>query len=124
MHTLTLHTHTHYIAYTLASDHQQRTWKTFYVALRGHILYFYAGKDSMAGMAQFKPAGGRVSVSASLCDIAYDYKKRRHVFRLQVSIHAWIVLCPPLSVPLFMLLFLSSHLFACSWRRRTAEVSI
>lgn len=37
----------------------------------------------MEGALADQPAGGRHSVKSSLCDIAYQYKKRPNVFRLQ-----------------------------------------
>eukprot|EP00056_Hartaetosiga_gracilis_P010709 m.159530 g.159530 ORF g.159530 m.159530 type:complete len:1347 (-) comp13371_c0_seq1:60-4100(-) len=62
---------------------KKRTWKEYMAALQGHVLYLYSPKDVMDGPLGHSPSGGRISVKSSLVDIAYDYKKRKHVFRLQ-----------------------------------------
>lgn len=51
--------------------------------MRGHVLYLYSDKDKMEGPLGSQPAGGRLSVKNSLCDIAHSYKKRPHVLKLQ-----------------------------------------
>ena len=83
------HTHTH--RHTQTHQHSsmnallpvQRPWREYTAALRGHVLYLYSNKDRMDGPLGHRPTGGRFSVKSALVDIAYDYKKRKNVFRLQ-----------------------------------------
>ncbi|CAM1309539.1 ARHGAP21 (predicted) [Pycnogonum litorale] len=64
-----------------ASD---RSWRLVWAVLRGHALYFYKDKkDSTTHL----PVGSSdehppINVKSCMVDIAYDYTKKKHVFRL------------------------------------------
>eukprot|EP00051_Salpingoeca_urceolata_P002860 m.53324 g.53324 ORF g.53324 m.53324 type:complete len:1345 (+) comp12373_c1_seq1:464-4498(+) len=64
--------------------HGQRQWKEYRCCLRGHMLDFFdPEEDEHAGARPTAhPSGGRVSVKHGICDIAYDYTKRKNVIRL------------------------------------------
>ncbi|CAH1789552.1 unnamed protein product [Owenia fusiformis] len=64
-----------------ASD---RSWKTFWVVLRGHLLYLYKEKREKDPNSDV-PAlydEAPINIASSMIDIAYDYTKRKNVFRL------------------------------------------
>ncbi len=59
---------------------RNRAWKSLHCVLRGHMLCFYTSSDSHTAALV-----DRISCKGSLSDIAYDYVKRKHVFRLVSS---------------------------------------
>eukprot|EP01147_Barroeca_monosierra_P004727 gene4726-6824_t len=75
----------------------KRPWKAYMGVLRGHVLELHDNKDKLD--ESFRPlpsgtltspiftlsyfSGGQLNVKSCLVDIAYDYKKRKYVFRLQ-----------------------------------------
>ncbi|XP_014665451.1 PREDICTED: uncharacterized protein LOC106807587 [Priapulus caudatus] len=61
-----------------ASD---RSWKPFYVVLRGHALYLYKDKKESA-MPPLNYDEPPISIKSAIIDIAHDYTKRKYVFRL------------------------------------------
>ncbi|XP_032222404.2 rho GTPase-activating protein 21-B [Nematostella vectensis] len=58
-----------------------RSWKPVYTVLKGHVMYFHKDKESAHhgdGFEESQP----ISIKSSIVDIAYDYTKRKNVFRM------------------------------------------
>jgi len=59
-----------------ASD---RSWKPCYAQLRGHALYLFKDRSNISPLPfEDQP----ISIKSSIIDIAYDYTKKKNVFRL------------------------------------------
>ncbi|XP_044576341.1 uncharacterized protein LOC123259705 isoform X7 [Cotesia glomerata] len=60
-----------------------RSWKQVWGVLRGPILYFYKDRHTQSPSATSdSDVGQHVDVRCSLVDVADDYTKRKHVFRV------------------------------------------
>jgi len=59
-----------------------RTWKSLYTVLRGHYLYCYKDKIELEGSSYDDEQMQILNLKGSVVDIAHDYAKRKHVFRL------------------------------------------
>ncbi|KAG1714526.1 Rho GTPase-activating protein 21 [Nymphon striatum] len=65
---------------TRASD---RSWKPVWAVLRGHALYFYKDKkDANHSPSALSEDHAPINVKSCIVDIAYDYTKKKNVFRL------------------------------------------
>ncbi|XP_034949619.1 uncharacterized protein RhoGAP19D [Chelonus insularis] len=63
-----------------------RSWKQVWGVLRGPILYFYKDRHSQSpSTTSDNDVGQHVDVRCSLVDVADDYTKRKHVFRVANS---------------------------------------
>ncbi|XP_043916434.1 spectrin beta chain, non-erythrocytic 1-like isoform X2 [Protopterus annectens] len=61
-----------------------RSWQNMYCVLKKGSLGFY--KDSKnAGSGITYHGEPTISLSESMCEVAHDYKKRKHVFKLRLS---------------------------------------
>ncbi|XP_063420974.1 rho GTPase-activating protein 21-like isoform X2 [Mytilus trossulus] len=58
-----------------------RSWRPVWVELRGHALFL--NKEKKEGSHPFAFDEQPISVKSSMVDIAYDYTKKRNVFRLK-----------------------------------------
>ncbi|KAK3108613.1 hypothetical protein FSP39_011856 [Pinctada imbricata] len=63
-----------------ASD---RSWKSVWVELRGHALYLSKEKKDQSLSHPFSFEDQPISIKSSFVDKAYDYTKKKHVFRLK-----------------------------------------
>ncbi|XP_060065954.1 rho GTPase-activating protein 21-like isoform X2 [Ylistrum balloti] len=61
-----------------------RSWKPVWVELRGHALYLHKERKEQAGVSHpFSFEDQPISIKSSIVDIAYDYTKKKNVFRLK-----------------------------------------
>ncbi|XP_069112527.1 rho GTPase-activating protein 23-like isoform X2 [Argopecten irradians] len=61
-----------------------RSWKPVWVELRGHALYLHKERKETTGVTHpFSFEDQPVSIKSSIVDIAYDYTKKKNVFRLK-----------------------------------------
>lgn len=94
-----------------------RSWQNVYCVLRKGSLGFY--KDSKSASSGI-PYHGEVPISLgeAACEIARDYKKRKHVFKLR-----WAELLGETEQPRGGTCFLTVGLF-CPQARRRKRVSV
>ncbi|KAK3093468.1 hypothetical protein FSP39_016126 [Pinctada imbricata] len=59
-----------------------RSWKNFYTVLYGQIMAFYKDKE---GAAEKQPVSPCIFLHNATCEIAKDYTKKKHVFRLKLG---------------------------------------
>ncbi|XP_072028473.1 LOW QUALITY PROTEIN: rho GTPase-activating protein 21-like [Amphiura filiformis] len=66
-----------------------RSWKPVWISLRGHIMYFKKERREQGVVVSDHPTTAYssveehpLSIKAAMVDIAYDYTKKRNVFRL------------------------------------------
>ncbi|XP_023932057.1 rho GTPase-activating protein 21 isoform X1 [Lingula anatina] len=67
-------------AVTDGKKSSDRSWKPMWAQLRGHALYLQ--KDRKENASPLGLEEQPISIKSSLVDIAYDYTKKKHVFRL------------------------------------------
>ncbi|XP_033762340.1 uncharacterized protein LOC117343900 isoform X2 [Pecten maximus] len=61
-----------------------RSWKPVWVELRGHALYLHKERKETVGVSHpFSFEDQPISIKSSIVDIAYDYTKKKNVFRLK-----------------------------------------
>ncbi|XP_074659010.1 rho GTPase-activating protein 21-like isoform X2 [Tubulanus polymorphus] len=69
------------IAVTDGRRASDRSWKQVWCVMMGHLMYFFKEKKEgpvNPNLCEEQP----ISLKASIVDIAYDYTKKKHVFRL------------------------------------------
>ncbi|XP_006814078.2 uncharacterized protein LOC102803527 [Saccoglossus kowalevskii] len=62
-----------------ASD---RSWKPVYGVLKAHVLYLSKEKKDVSAMSPTSMEEHPISIKSAIVDIAYDYTKKKNVFRL------------------------------------------
>ncbi|OWF42359.1 rho GTPase-activating protein 21-like isoform X2 [Mizuhopecten yessoensis] len=61
-----------------------RSWKPVWVELRGHALYLHKERKEQLGVVHpFSFEDQPISIKSAIVDIAYDYTKKKNVFRLK-----------------------------------------
>ncbi|KJE92516.1 hypothetical protein CAOG_003469 [Capsaspora owczarzaki ATCC 30864] len=60
----------------------KRDWKQHFVVLQGHLLLCYKD-EAESKLGKMPDAEDLISIKSCICDIAYDYTKRKNVFRLR-----------------------------------------
>ncbi|KAK4883333.1 hypothetical protein RN001_006652 [Aquatica leii] len=61
---------------------QNRTWRNYFTVLCGQLLCFFKNKDDFAAS---KAISSPLGIYNAVCNIAEDYFKRKHTFRLVTS---------------------------------------